>query len=572
MFLFSFVLIARNEEKTLPRFLESIKYFLDNWWECIIVDTWSTDNTVQIARKLWAKVFEEWERFRITIDEKKAQEINNHFIIQWEEPVVKTGQYLFDFASARNYASFLSTNDFIFSPDCDEIWTNFNYEQINFFIKEWIEQFEYQFVFSHDEYWNPAIQFIHSKAFDRRKLQWKWIIHEILQWDANRRYVWEDILKLEHYQNHETNRSSYLKGLAVDCYEHPESDRNSHYLGRELLWTWRPQSAIKELTRHIEMNKWPAERAQSHIYIGDAYEELWQNDSALESYFKAYMIEWNMREPLIKISEYYFKNNDWIRTITFCEAMLHIKQGGFYASQTENYTYKPHQMLYVAYWHIWDKEKSTYHFWKAYNYSPFHSKHLYDIRFYKELPKISILIPTLRQEWLERLKISIDNLNYPKELIEVLIQEDSPIVWVPKRIKELFERSTWEYIVYAADDMEFYPDSIIIALLEDKDLVSFNSWELYQDKWNICEHFIIKKEFVINHLNNEIFDIELQHAWVDNLLWAKANKYGTAKWCNEAKIIHHHFSKTWIMDEVYTKAYENVEHDRQILANKLLTI
>ena len=84
MFLFSFVLIARNEEKTLPRFLESIKYFLDNWWECIIVDTWSTDNTVQIARKLWAKVFEEWDRFRITIDEKKSQEINNHFIIQWE--------------------------------------------------------------------------------------------------------------------------------------------------------------------------------------------------------------------------------------------------------------------------------------------------------------------------------------------------------------------------------------------------------------------------------------------------------------------------------------------------------
>jgi hypothetical protein len=93
--------------------------------------------------------------------------------VEGESSVVNPGDSLFDFASARNFASSLATNDFIFSPDCDEIWTRFDYEKVQELISAGIEQLEYSFVFSHDENGNPAIQFMHSKAFDRRKLQWK---------------------------------------------------------------------------------------------------------------------------------------------------------------------------------------------------------------------------------------------------------------------------------------------------------------------------------------------------------------------------------------------------------------
>lgn len=46
----------------------------------------------------------------------------------------------------------------------------------------------------------------------------------------------EEIFKLEHWQNPETNRGGYLKGLAVDCFQHQEKDRNSHYFSREMFW------------------------------------------------------------------------------------------------------------------------------------------------------------------------------------------------------------------------------------------------------------------------------------------------------------------------------------------------
>lgn len=581
MFNFSFTLIARNEEKTLPRLIKSIQYFMDNWGEVIVVDTWSTDNTAQIARDLGCKVTEVGDRFKIKINDEYARRINERFVMNWEDPVVNPGDYLFDFASARNFASSLATNDFVFSPDCDEVWTQFNYEKVSELINEWITQLEYSFVFAHDEHGNPTITFMHSKAFDRRFLSWKGIVHEVLQWYANRKYVEEDILKLEHFQNHETNRTWYLKGLAVDCYEHPENDRNSHYLGREMLWTGRTHSAIKELERHITLGGWNAEKAQSMIYIGEGYERLWDSDKALASYFQAYITEPNMREALMKLAEFHFNRNQWTQVIAFCNAMLDIPQWSFYASQTENYTHKPHHFLYVAYWQIGNKEKSTEHFWKAYKFCPLHSKYLHDIRFYRKLPKISIIAPTLwRIEGVERLKQSIDSLNYPKELIEVIIEEDTELIGVPKMVKRLYEKSTGEYIVYAANDMEFHSDSLIISIMEiqryDRDvwrtLLAFNSWELYPDQGNICEHFIIERYFIDEYLNGEIFDIDFHHVWVDNLLWTKACKYGIAERSENAIVIHNHFSRTWVMDEIYTLAYSHAEKDRALLANKILII
>ncbi len=51
----SVCMIVKNEEKSLPRCLESIKNVAD---EIIIVDTGSTDNTMSIARDFGAKVYQ----------------------------------------------------------------------------------------------------------------------------------------------------------------------------------------------------------------------------------------------------------------------------------------------------------------------------------------------------------------------------------------------------------------------------------------------------------------------------------------------------------------------------------
>ena len=243
---FSVALIARNEALTLPRLVGSLKEFQERGGDIWVLDTGSTDNTIEVARDLGCHVEAVGAKFLINIDEELADKINSKFIIEGEAPVVKAGESLFDFASARNYISTFPECDMLATPDCDEIFTKFDIDKLDEVIAGGAEQLEYEFVFSHDASGNPVIKFRHCKFYNRNKLKWVGIIHEVLTGSAKQQYLGEDIIKLEHYQNEQTNRSGYLKGLAIDCYNNPDNDRNSHYFAREMMYLGRFKSAIKE--------------------------------------------------------------------------------------------------------------------------------------------------------------------------------------------------------------------------------------------------------------------------------------------------------------------------------------
>jgi len=71
-------IITFNEEENLPRTLEAIKDIAD---EIVILDSFSTDNTVEIAKKYGAKVYQEkWKGFR---DQKNSllKKCNNEWIL-----------------------------------------------------------------------------------------------------------------------------------------------------------------------------------------------------------------------------------------------------------------------------------------------------------------------------------------------------------------------------------------------------------------------------------------------------------------------------------------------------------
>ena len=125
-----------------------------------------------------------------------------------------------------------------------------------------------------------------------------------------------------------------------------------------------------------------------------------------------------------------------------------------------------------------------------------------------------------------------------------------------------------EYIVYGSNDVEFYPDSLYLALQSGKALTAFNTGLLTPDDGNICEHFVIKKDFV-KQIGGEIFDTDFYHVGCDNLLWAKASKLDEAIRCEEAKVNHYHFSTGSPKDEVYEKGWSKAAEDRKLLAKKL---
>ena len=566
----SVVLIAKNEAQTLPRLLGSLKEFQKRGGQVMLVDTGSADGTPEIARGLGCAVYEEGDRFRITIDEELAQNINARF----GEKIVEPNQTLFDYSAARNYAASLSPTAMVCMPDCDEVFTTYNLEKIQEAIQLGVEQLEYNFVYCHDEFGNELVKFLHSKFYNRDKLQWTGVVHEVLTGEASRKWVGEDVIKLEHFQNPETNREGYLVGLAYDCYFNPTKDRQSHYFARELLYKGFYRAAIREFQYHTALDKWLPEKAQSQIFIGDCHLYLGEEEQAVEAWLKAFTMDSSRRESLMRLAEYYFKKNDYQKVAAYATAALTIPNGNFYANNQEHYTNKPHEYLYWALWYLGDFKGSAEHFQKAFSYQPLNSKYLHDLRFYEQLPMVSIILPTLgRPEGLQRCLQSIQRLNYPEEKIQTIVLEDTPRQGVPRRVAEGLSKAKGEVVAFASNDIEFHPDSLILAVLESKKkgLVAFNTGPVSEDEGNICEHFIIRQD-LIEKIGGEIFDTEFYHIGVDNLLWHKAKKLNEATRCENAKITHFHWAKgSGDFDEVAKIAWseENIRHDRELLAKKL---
>ncbi len=91
----SVCLISKNEEKNIEKCLTALKKLA---CEIVVVDTGSTDATVNIA--------------------EKYADIVGHF------------EWISDFSAAKNYSASLASNDFILSIDCDEFLESFDPEKL----------------------------------------------------------------------------------------------------------------------------------------------------------------------------------------------------------------------------------------------------------------------------------------------------------------------------------------------------------------------------------------------------------------------------------------------------------
>ncbi len=381
---FSYALIAKNEAKVLPRLMESLKDFQSKGGEVCLLDTGSTDGTADLARSYGWKVEEVGEIYSHTIEPELAGEINGKFIVDSvENSIVRPGDKYFDFASARNHAASLATNDMVSFIDADEVMTKLDIEKIDAFIEAGKEQFEYNFVFAHDSYGKPAIEFVQSKFYNRTKAKWVGLVHEYIDGQTVKQFLDNDTFRLEHFQV-PGERHSYLKGLAVDCYNHPENDRNSHYFARELFWSKRPKSAIKEFEHHVTMGGWPAERAESYIFMGDAYGQLNQPEKQAECYSKSFYTDSGRREPLMKLAEFFLWNKNYQAAICYAKASLEIPWNGFYATQKAYYEHLPHEVLYKAYGWLGRIPEAQQHIMEALKIQPNNSEYQRDTAYYFE--------------------------------------------------------------------------------------------------------------------------------------------------------------------------------------------
>lgn len=569
--LFSTASIGRNESKTLPRLLGSLKEFMARGGEVIYVDTGSTDNTAQIARDAGCRVFEEGPRFHYTCDEETAKAINEKFVVPGDPPIINAGDRFFAFDKARNYAMTLAKNDFICTPDCDEAWTVLDIDKLNKFIEEGYQKLMVDFVFAHFPDGKPAVEFCaDTRLYDRREVKWKGIIHETMRHgDIKMGRVSRNVAFLEHFQNKETDRSKYLAGLAWACYDEPENDRNSHYFARELMYRGYTRSAIKEFRRHIDMNQWADERGQSMVYMGNCYEALGEDEMALDSWHKAFELTGNRREPLIALAYYWKKKDKRHMVAAYAAAALQIPNNGFYANRVSNYTFEPHALLYWANGWTGNLRGARENWLKCYDYHPDMVDFKRDFQYYFSQPKVSIVIPSIRVDKLERcLEVIKANAGYDN--YEVIVKKDDPDnpKGAPKLVKEGVEEAAGELVMFLGDDTipqhNFLYHAIVAMNRHYPDLdglIGLNDglWK----RGELATHWLASRK-LLPYLGGEFFHTGYVHCGCDSELTEMCKKVGKYAWAENAKIVHDHPSAHGWSDETYDKHYRRV-YDPEIM-------
>lgn len=394
---FSCVLITKNEEAVLPRLFASLEEFKARGGNCCVLDTGSIDATVQIAKNWGCTVREMGDAFRHTLTEFEVEHINKQFLVspETEAPIVFEGESYFDFSAARNEAAKLAECNFIVSVDADEVFTKLDIDVLNELIESGHTQFVYPFVFSHSPDGKSLISFTQSKAYDRSVCHWENRIHEMLKLsDVSKhnhiKHLTEQMYHLEHFQNKASNRSSYLVGLAADCFYNPINSRNSFYFAREMFWTGRPWSAAKEFERHLTLDATNFEKMESMMFLGDIYGAMDQPEKQVEWFHEAMALVPYRREPLIKLAQTYLRRNQPIPAQSFAKAALEIPWDESYGSPKDFYDMEPHEVLYWSAGWQGDIAGAREHLLKCLDYDRENPMYTHDTKYYFQYPANTI--------------------------------------------------------------------------------------------------------------------------------------------------------------------------------------
>ena len=379
---FSVVVTARNEARTLPELMGTLGAFRSAGGEIIVVDTGSDDETIRVARDAGARVEAAGSRFHSVVTEEQAATITARFARHAEGPLVQSGQSLFDFGRAREFASRLASNDFVWHIDGSDVVESIDLAFLDAQVRSGLVNGFYYVVRL------GTASFRVFRFFDRRLYAWRGRVHEVpmatrAPMPGSRITCSEDQLSLRH-NRHEKVRN-YLAGLALEVLDDASTPRWKYYLGRELYYERRYRSAMAVLREHVRMKTaWHVERADSLRLVGACLEALGRSDAAAESYFRSARVDPSRREPLLKLALLCQRRGDFQGSIAFAAAALTVPRTGPFIDAEEHYTSDPHAILYWGLFWLGRREEAKGHWETCRCMAPANEKFREDARLFAD--------------------------------------------------------------------------------------------------------------------------------------------------------------------------------------------
>lgn len=376
--LFSICVLAKNEEKALPEMFKSLAEFRERDGDIVLLDTGSTDATIEMAAAFGCNVLE--SDFRFPIKKEFVAKINSRFVEAKEAPIVKYGDTLFNYGEARNFAAAAARNDMIVVMDPDET-ISVDIDKMNERILEGPIKMDVEF---QD---NPMSIFrADYRIYDRRHFHWHGVIHEMLKGTETGPVAVIDpgVFRFEHHAAPHEHRGRYLASMAWTCYFNQTDQRKAHAFGRQLLYEKRYLSAVAQLKRHIAMKPVDNETYQSMTFIGDCYRAAGYETAAVEWYQASINTYADRREPWLRLADLYFAKKDAKRTAAYAMAALALPYVEFYGNRPRDYGALPHAFLYWALYQIGSMPAAKKHWEFCRHLEPENLQFIGDGQFFQE--------------------------------------------------------------------------------------------------------------------------------------------------------------------------------------------
>lgn len=254
----SVCIITKNEREYLLRNLQILKKYQ---CEIVVVDTGSTDGSVDIA--------------------EKYADICGYF--EWCD----------DFSKARNYAVSLATNDIILSLDTDELIEKFETKEIEEILGEnprGVGKITCISSYATKDENNTVVDAI-SRVFDRRYYQYEGSIHEqLVPLRKEGNYSFKAPVVINHLGYNQQGEDRHKKAerninlLMKEYKKNPDDAYIIYQIGRAYMYDENYVEAIKwfEKTFEMELNTEFSWVETLVVSAGNLYISLGQKERALE--------------------------------------------------------------------------------------------------------------------------------------------------------------------------------------------------------------------------------------------------------------------------------------------------
>lgn len=351
----SLCIIVRNEEKHIARCLDSMAGLVE---EMIVVDTGSTDRTVEIVSGYTPRVYS----------------------YPWTD----------DFSDARNYSFSKATMDYCMWMDADDVLEETEKEKF-LRLKQSLSpdtdivMMKYHTAF--DEAGIPSFSYFRERWI-RNSSRYHWVgaVHEVIP--PNGKVIYSDIAICHRKTgagDPDRNLRIYRKMLAEGKVLEP---RHQYYYGRELYYHGKYEEAVSVFEQFLlSPDGWIENKIEACSICAECYSRLGKEQAALTTLLRSMSFDLPRAELCCEIGKYFLEHGNYHIAVYWYEAALHTPRNeyadGFVLPDC--YDYIPLLQLCVCYDKMGDRQKAKEYNEKAGACKPYSRAYLYNKQYFDSL-------------------------------------------------------------------------------------------------------------------------------------------------------------------------------------------